>query len=336
MRGRQQGSCAVAVAVVLALGAVGSAQAAGLSPARAQVLADTLGDESAGTYFDRSRDAMVIAVTDRAAAGKVRAAGGVARIVEHSAASLARISADIGDSANIAGTAWGVDPVENQVVVSVDDTVDAAELQRLSAVLADDGDAARVERVAGTFTPLIAGGDATRGGGYRCSLGFNVRISGVDYFLTAGHCTNLVMTWTTPAATTVASSFPGDDYGLSRYTSNTPRTGDVDLYNGRRQDVNRADSAYVGENVQRSGSTSGLHGGVVTGVNQTVRYAEGTVAGLVRTTVCAEPGDSGGPFFAGTVALGLTSGGSGNCTFGGTTFFQPVTEPLSRYGASIY
>jgi streptogrisin D len=336
MWGRRQVSGAVAVAVVLALGAVGSAQAAGLSPARAQALADTLGDKAAGTYLDRSRDAMVIAVTDRGAADRVRAAGGIARVVEHSAANLARISAEIEGAANFAGTAWGVDPVANTVVVSIDDTVGAAQLQRLNVVLAHDGDAARVEHVAGTFTPLIAGGDALRGGGYRCSLGFNVRISGLDYFLTAGHCTNLVGTWTTPGATTVASSFPGDDYGLARYTSNTSRTGDVDRYNGVPQDIVTAGSAYVGQTVQRSGSTSGLHGGIVTGLNQTVRYAQGTVRGLVRTTVCAEPGDSGGPFFAGTVALGLTSGGSGNCTFGGTTFFQPVTEALSRYGASIY
>jgi streptogrisin D len=336
MWGRRQVSGALAVAVVLALGAVGSAQAAGLSPARAQALADTLGDKAAGTYLDRSRDAMVIAVTDRGAAGRVRAAGGIARVVEHSAANLARISAEIEGAANFAGTAWGVDPVANTVVVSIDDTVGAAQLQRLNAVLAHDGDAARVEHVAGTFTPLIAGGDALRGGGYRCSLGFNVRISGLDYFLTAGHCTNLVGTWTTPGATTVASSFPGDDYGLARYTSNTSRTGDVDRYNGVPQDIVTAGSAYVGQTVQRSGSTSGLHGGIVTGLNQTVRYAQGTVRGLVRTTVCAEPGDSGGPFFAGAFALGLTSGGSGNCSFGGTTFFQPVTEALSRYGATVY
>jgi hypothetical protein len=30
------------------------------------------------------------------------------------------------------------------------------------------------------------------------------------------------------------------------------------------------------------------------------------------------------------------SGGSGNCTSGGTTFFQPVTEALSAYGVSVY
>ena len=67
-----------------------------------------------------------------------------------------------------------------------------------------------------------------------------------------------------------------------------------------------------------------------------MNYAEGTVTGLIRTNVCAEGGDSGGPLFAGTTALGLTSGGSGNCSSGGTTFFQPVNEVLSRYGVSVY
>jgi hypothetical protein len=28
-------------------------------------------------------------------------------------------------------------------------------------------------------------------------------------------------------------------------------------------------------------------------------------------------------------------GGSGDCTSGGQTFFQPVTEPLAAYGVSV-
>jgi streptogrisin B len=57
---------------------------------------------------------------------------------------------------------------------------------------------------------------------------------------------------------------------------------------------------------------------------------------LIQTNVCAEPGDSGGPLYDGTKAIGLTSGGSGDCTTGGTTFFQPVTEALSAYGVSLF
>ncbi|HEY3263503.1 MAG TPA: trypsin-like serine protease [Pseudonocardiaceae bacterium] len=57
---------------------------------------------------------------------------------------------------------------------------------------------------------------------------------------------------------------------------------------------------------------------------------------MTRTNVCAEPGDSGGPLYHNTVALGLTSGGSGNCRTGGTTSHQPVTEALSRYGVPVF
>jgi hypothetical protein len=59
------------------------------------------------------------------------------------------------------------------------------------------------------------------------------------------------------------------------------------------------------------------------------------VSGLIQTTVCAEPGDSGGPLYAGSTALGLTSGGSGDCTSGGTTFFQPVTKALATLGMKL-
>jgi streptogrisin D len=112
--------------------------------------------------------------------------------------------------------------------------------------------------------------------------------------------------------------------------------GNVYLYNGGYRDITGAGNAFVGQSVTRSGSTTGLHGGTVTATNATVNYAEGRVRGLIQTNVCAEPGDSGGSLFSGTTALGLTSGGSGNCTLGGTTFFQPVTEALGVYGVSVY
>ena len=85
----------------------------------------------------------------------------------------------------------------------------------------------------------------------------------------------------------------------------------------------------------RSGSTSGLHDGEVTALNATVNYPEGTVTGLIETNVCAEPGDSGGPLFSDGIALGVTSGGSGDCTSGGTTFFQPVTKAMQALGVQM-
>ncbi len=110
----------------------------------------------------------------------------------------------------------------------------------------------------------------------------------------------------------------------------------MNVYNGTSRDITRSGNAFVGQSVQRSGSTTGLRSGSVQGLNATVNYQEGSVFGLIRTNVCAEGGDSGGALFAGNTALGLTSGGSGNCRSGGTTYFQPVTEALNVYGMSVY
>nr|WP_289017620.1 trypsin-like serine protease [uncultured Aeromicrobium sp.] len=66
-----------------------------------------------------------------------------------------------------------------------------------------------------------------------------------------------------------------------------------------------------------------------------MNYAQGSVYGLIRTSVCAEPGDSGGSAITGNQAQGVTSGGSGNCSSGGTTYFQPVNEILSAYGLTL-
>lgn len=93
--------------------------------------------------------------------------------------------------------------------------------------------------------------------------------------------------------------------------------------------MTRRTTADAGENITRRGSTTGTHSGKVTALNVTVHYSGGgTVRGLIQTTVCAEPGDSGGPLYDGTAAIGLTSGG--------TTFFQPVTAALSAYGVHVY
>jgi streptogrisin D len=259
------------------------------------------------------------------------------------AQALSNATATLERSARIAGTAWSVDVSTNQLVVSLDSTITGAKLDRMNQVLAGLGDSVRVERIPGVLSMRIRGGDAIYGSRYRCSLGFNVRNSaGTYFFLTAGHCGNLAATWyansahTTVLGTRTGTSFPGNDYAIVKYTNTViSHPGTVDLY-GASQDITHAANAFVGESVKRSGSTTHVHSGTVTGLNATVNYAEGTVTGLIKTNVCAEPGDSGGPLFTGTTAVGLTSGGSGNCTSGGVTYFQPVTEALSRYGVSVY
>lgn len=258
--------------------------------------------------------------------------------------SLAAAMAGLDRAIPFAGTSWGIDTRANQILVTIDSSVVGARFAAVEAAVQRLGSAARMEKVAGTFhtdAPVI-GGDAIYGTRYRCSLGFNVRSGSTYFFLTAGHCGKAEGTWwsstthntTTLLGNTQNASFPGNDYAIVKYASTytpdpTGQAGNVD--------IKSSGNAQVGETVTRDGSTTGIHSGTVTALNVTVRYqGGGVVRGLIQTTVCAEPGDSGGPLYDGSVALGLTSGGSGDCKSGGTTFFQPVTEALQVYGVSVY
>ncbi len=235
--------------------------------------------------------------------------------------------------ADVGGTAWYVDRAAGTVVVTADSTVTRAGLAKLRRAAGATPGALRIERTPGRFTPLLGPGDAVYGGGYRCSVAFNVVSGGTYSFLTAGHCGNVANTWyanasqTTLIGPTTGSSFPGNDYALVRY-DNTSLSHPGGF---------TAANAYVGEPVKRSGSTTGTRSGTVTALDATVHYSGGgTVRGMIQTNVCAEPGDSGGALYDGTKALGITSGGSGNCSTGGTTFYQPVPEALAKYKVSLY
>ncbi|WP_055553221.1 S1 family peptidase [Streptomyces sp. NBRC 110028] len=242
-------------------------------------------------------------------------------------------------NADVAGTAWYVDKATGGLVVTADSTVSQGEIAKIKDAAGGNADAIEVKRTPGKIQKLISGGDAIYASSWRCSLGFNVRnSSGANYFVTAGHCTDGAGTWwsnsghTTTIGPTAGSSFPTNDYGLVRYSGSVTPQGTVGS-----QDITSAANPTVGQTVTRRGSTTGIHSGRVTALNATVNYGNGDIVyGMIQTTVCAEPGDSGGPLYAGSTALGLTSGGSGDCSSGGTTFFQPVVEALNAYGVSVY
>ncbi|MET7763371.1 S1 family peptidase [Streptomyces sp. NPDC005393] len=241
--------------------------------------------------------------------------------------------------ADVAGTAWYVDKATNTLVVTADSTVSKSEIAKIKSTAGTSADAIEVKRTPGKIQKLISGGDAIYASSWRCSLGFNVRnSSGTNYFVTAGHCTDGAGTWwsnsghTTTIGPTVGSSFPTNDYGLVQYSGSVTPSGTVGS-----QDITRAANPTVGQAVTRRGSTTGIHSGTVTALNATVNYGGGDIVyGMIQTNVCAEPGDSGGSLYSGSTALGLTSGGSGDCTSGGTTFFQPVVEALNAYGVNVY
>ncbi|MEV0224509.1 S1 family peptidase [Streptomyces sp. NPDC050704] len=297
---------------------------------------------TAGSWID-AEGRPVVAVTDEKAAADVRDAGAVAKVVPYAMNDLRSATATLKDAPRVAGTSWSMDYASNQVVVRADSTVSAAEWSRMTKMAESIGKSVRMERMEGTFTPRLNGAAPLFGGSGRCSAGFNVTNGQNNFILTAGHCGPVGTTWFADqqanelVGNTVSGSFPGGDFSLVQYSPGTVLNGAdvVAVGNGQGVRITGAADPAVGQKVFRSGSTTGLQSGEVTGLNATVNYPQGTVTGLIESTVCAEPGDSGGPMFADGLAMGVTSGGSGDCDNGGTTFFQPVTQALDSLGVKL-
>ncbi|MEU9338797.1 S1 family peptidase [Streptomyces sp. NPDC048290] len=312
----------------------------------ASQLAGALGDAFAGSYYDADNGQLVVNVVgdDNQVIVQAKSAGAVVRQVDNSAAELTSAAGTLKSEATIPGTSWAVDPRTNKILVTADSTVTGANWDTLESTVEGLGDGmATLKKSSGTFRTFLSGGDAIFGGGSRCSAGFNVTAGdGAPAFLTAGHCGVAVEQWSeaqggAPVATVDQAVFPGaGDFALVRYDDPaTVAPSEVNL-GDQTVAISAAAEATVGQQVFRMGSTTGLSDGQVLGLDATVNYPEGTVTGLIQTDVCAEPGDSGGSLFTQDgLAIGLTSGGSGDCTVGGETFFQPVTTALAAVGATL-
>ncbi|ASO18049.1 streptogrisin C [Actinoalloteichus hoggarensis] len=302
-------------------------------------LRSTLGTSFGGARFDADAGTLVVGVTDSADLAEVRAAGAVGEVVDHSLQSLEAVTAKMDaelDSIPDGVTGWYVDVEQNTVVMTVSLGAEEAGADLLAAAGLTEADVTIVESTEAPKTLYdIRGGDAYYFGNSRCSIGFSVQ----GGYVTAGHCGGVGTA--TQGSNRVASGsvagsvFPGSDMGWVRTNSNWVPRGVVNRYNGGTVAVAGSTESAIGASICRSGSTTGWRCGTVQAKNQTVNYAQGAVRGMTRTNACAEGGDSGGSWLSGSQAQGVTSGGSGNCSFGGTTYFQPLNPILSRWGLSL-
>ncbi|WP_412543436.1 alpha-lytic protease prodomain-containing protein [Longispora sp. K20-0274] len=295
----------------------------------------TFGAGYGGAWLNGDATTLTVGVTDGRQAALVRAAGATPKPVTRTEAQLDAVQAGLDAASSVAPGSvpgWYVDIATNSVVVST--RAGAGDAAR-AFVAAAGVDARAVRYAESTESPRplidVIGGNAYYiGSGSRCSVGFSV----TGGFVTAGHCGTTGASTTQPSGTFRGSTFPGRDYAWVQVAAgNTPRA-QVNRYPGTVT-VNGSTEAAVGASVCRSGSTTGWHCGTIQQKNASVTYAEGTVNGLTRTNACAEPGDSGGSWLAGDQAQGVTSGGSGNCTSGGTMYFQPVNPILAAYGLTL-
>jgi streptogrisin C len=289
-----------------------------------------------GAWYDAATGVLVVGATDTASAKTARAEGATVRMVARSESTLDSLKAAL-DARRTAAprtlVGWRVDVTTNSVVVSAKPGA-SADAKRFAASAGLPADALRVETTTESPRPLIdvVGGNAYYiGSGTRCSVGFSVN----GGFVTAGHCGGRGASTTQPSGSFSGSSFPGNDMAFVAVASGNNLIGAVNNYSGGRVAVAGSTDAPVGSSICRSGSTTGWRCGTIQARNSSVTYPEGTVSGLIRTTACAEPGDSGGSALSGNQAQGVTSGGSGNCRTGGTTYFQPVNEILQTYGRTL-
>ncbi|MGW1677582.1 S1 family peptidase [Saccharopolyspora sp. NPDC002376] len=299
-----------------------------------QMLSRSLAGTYGGSYFDASQGKLVVLTTDEARFDEVRAAGAVPKKADFTIEQLNDVVAGLNRNSSIAPKAvsgWYAQARENTVVITTrpGSASQAAQFVQVTGVLTE---AVRVvESMENPRTYAVVGGNAYYiGGNTRCSVGFSVQ----GGFVTAGHCGQAGATTSQPDGKFEDSTFPGNDYAWVSVSSDTPEP-QVNRYDGTAVDVAGSTESAEGASLCRSGSTTGWHCGSVEAKNQTVQYPQGTVTGLTRTNVCAEPGDSGGPYISDDQAQGTTSGGSGDCSSGGTTYFQPVNPILSAYGLTL-
>ncbi|WP_369213754.1 carbohydrate-binding protein [Streptomyces flavofungini] len=310
--------------------------------ADAGALRAALGGDFAGAWVRGATSrTLTVATTDSADVPVIEARGARALVVPHSLGDLDAAKARLDRAAKRLDTrdapVWYVDVRSNAVVIRA---VRASAAESLTSAAGVGSALVRVERATARPKPLydLVGGEAYYMGG-RCSIGFPVTKGTQQGFATAGHCGRAGTATSgynqVAQGSFQASIFPGKDMAWVATNSQWTATPYVKGQGGARVGVGGSTQSPVGASICRSGSTTGWHCGTVSQHNTSVTYPEGTISGVTRTTVCAEPGDSGGSYISGSQAQGVTSGGSGDCRSGGETFHQPINPLLQQFGLTL-
>ncbi|AWS47234.1 S1 family peptidase [Streptosporangium sp. 'caverna'] len=313
-----------------------------LAPIEAK-LRSRLGAHFGGSWFAGTiAQTLVVATTDPADLPQIIAAGAQGEIVKRSYAELDRAMNSLDGSlpGRLSGGAVRfVDVKNNRIIVLTTEPLETEDLIQASGV-----DSSVVRAVQSPERPRLL--DEVRGGDAyyvnvtsRCSIGFAVTRGSQNGFVSAGHCGKKGDATTgvnrAPQGVFQASSFPVDDAAWVSVNAKWMLRPVVNNGSGGTVPVAGSREAIEGASVCRSGSTTDWQCGVIRQRDASVTYPQGTVFGVTRTSVCAEPGDSGGSFISVDQAQGVTSGGSGDCSSGGVTYFQPINEILTTYGLTL-
>lgn len=298
-----------------------------------------------------------VGVTDQASAEHVTAAG-AHPIVMGSTLSKLQSAKEVldqhlasgvearDDQSHLAGVAsYFVDVAANKLVVESLGDKESQDRARALASRANlsesDYELRIVKQLPKTTSTNVIGGDSyvIVDSKTRCSYGFAV----TGGFVSAGHCGKKGYQVTAgqslggeAVGTFAGSTFPGSDYSYVKTVASAKLYGLIDNYNGGTIAVKGSQEAAVGASVCRSGATTGVRCGTITGKDQTVVLdGSSTVYHLSRSSACCDHGDSGGSFYAGGQGQGVTSATNGECNSNGYSYFQPLNPILQNYGVSL-
>ncbi|MCE6999670.1 S1 family peptidase [Saccharothrix sp. S26] len=180
-------------------------------------------------------------------------------------------------------------------------------------------------------TPLEAGTSLYPSSGGRCANGFNAR----GHLIVPTSCGALGTVVRGPGLVDVGPIVAvRQTYAIVRITNTTAWVQRPTIA-GSGGTITGSTETPVGGTVCAAGRTTGLRCGTVQAKNVTVNYPTGVVYGLTRTNLCSEPGDQWAPVFTGSQAQGHVLGGSGNCTVGGTSYFEPLNRVLTAEGLTL-
>lgn len=312
---------------------------------------------SDGTYFDG--DQLVVVVASQAEAKRVRDAGLSARVgggestLSSRADTLRKSLGSASKYVHSIAPDIVTETIEITVATDTPPTV-IADLSDRPDVTVSRGDAVETfaDVVPGQimdFTPNAPSGN--------CSLGFPGTLTGGHtVLLTAGHCvisslsnvydaegTKLGYTFHTRYAEGKSSV----DMGIMDIDAEDVGQPYVDTRAGNTLPIRGMQRAPIGAAICKAGNTTGWTCGTVKSYNNDVYYTNSQtgvrtlVNDLAYSTVCSEPGDSGGAYIWGDQAQGMTSGGPAQeCGYNGgnikgVSYYQPVQAAAQYYGVTL-
>jgi streptogrisin C len=324
-------------------------------------LRQALGTAYAGSWFDPTDLKLVVATTDEQTTAAIETNGARSAVVKWNLEQLNNVrqrldqgALQLSDQQKRPIWKWGVDVKTNSVMITIpaDDPEALIAAQDFITLSRVDANVIRIEQ-SKEGPPTLFQSYVVRGGdqysnttdGSLCSVGFSVD----GGYVTAGHCsegtTGDVVTGYNGAqqGTFVGSEFPTEDRAWVQVNGSwapSPCVGD-----GADRDCGATDNVVVsgstevgvGATVCRWGrTTGGPHCGEIQNTDVTVVLGGvDTVYHLTQTSACGEPGDSGGPYMWNHEAQGTLTGGSGNCSSGGTTYFYPLNLTLNHFNLTL-